>query len=83
MGKLEQEGIQKITEAIENGEWEAAIDKEDVSSVPDDLMLALEVNDAWIGFENWPASQKKQYLYWLESAKRPERSGFKPLLIWL
>jgi uncharacterized protein YdeI (YjbR/CyaY-like superfamily) len=25
-----------------------------------------------MAFENWPASQKKQYLYWLENAKRLE-----------
>lgn len=63
-------GLEKIIEAKETGEWDAAIVREDVSSVPDDLVQALENNDAWIAFENWPASQKKQYLYWLETAKR-------------
>lgn len=63
-------GLEKVAEAQENGEWDAAVAREDVSSVPDDLVQALENNDAWIAFEKWPASQKKQYLYWLESAKR-------------
>ncbi len=65
-------GMKKILEAKENGEWEAAFEREDVSSVPDDLVQALDENDAWIAFENWPASQKMPYLYWLESAKREE-----------
>jgi uncharacterized protein YdeI (YjbR/CyaY-like superfamily) len=71
-GRMTPAGLEKITEAKENGEWEAAIAREDVSSVPDDLVQELENNDAWTAFENWPASQKKQYIYWLESAKRPE-----------
>ncbi len=66
------EGLEKISAAKASGEWEAAIIREDVSSVPDDLVQELEENDAWLAFENWPASQKKQYIYWLESAKRPE-----------
>jgi uncharacterized protein YdeI (YjbR/CyaY-like superfamily) len=65
-------GQEKITEAKENGEWEAAIDREDVNSVPDDLVQALEEDDAWFAYERWPASLKKQYLYWLESAKKLE-----------
>jgi uncharacterized protein YdeI (YjbR/CyaY-like superfamily) len=63
-------GLEKVAEAKENGEWEAAVAREDVSSAPDDLVQALKNTDAWIAFEKWPASQKKQYLYWLERAKR-------------
>ncbi len=71
-GRLAPAGLEKVAEAKESGEWDAAIAREDVSSVPDDLVQELEYNDAWIAFDNWPASKKKQYLYWLESAKRPE-----------
>ncbi len=71
-GRMTTAGLEKINEAKASGEWEAAIVREDVSSVPDDLVQELEENDAWLAFEKWPASQKKQYLYWLESAKRPE-----------
>jgi uncharacterized protein YdeI (YjbR/CyaY-like superfamily) len=70
-GRMTPAGLEKITQAKESGEWDAAVAREDVSSVPDDLVQELENNDAWITFENLPASQKKQYLYWLESAKRP------------
>jgi uncharacterized protein YdeI (YjbR/CyaY-like superfamily) len=71
-GRMTSAGLEKIYQAKASGEWYAAIDREDVSSVPDDLVQALEENDAWMGFENWPASQKRQYLYWLETAKRLE-----------
>jgi uncharacterized protein YdeI (YjbR/CyaY-like superfamily) len=71
-GRMTPAGLEKINEAKVNGEWDAAIAREDISSVPDDLVQELENNDAWIAFENWPASQKKRYLYWLESAKRSE-----------
>jgi uncharacterized protein YdeI (YjbR/CyaY-like superfamily) len=71
-GRMTPAGLEKIAQAKENGEWDAAIAREDVSSVPDDLVQELENNDAWIAFENWPASQKKQYLFWLATAKKPE-----------
>jgi uncharacterized protein YdeI (YjbR/CyaY-like superfamily) len=71
-GRMTPAGMEKVIEAKQSGEWEAAMLREDVSSVPDDLVQALEDNDAWMAFENWPASQKKQHLYWLESAKKPE-----------
>jgi uncharacterized protein YdeI (YjbR/CyaY-like superfamily) len=69
-GRMTSAGLEKILEAEESGEWETAIVREDVNSVPDDLVQELEENDAWMAFKNWPASQKKQYLYWLENAKR-------------
>ncbi len=71
-GRMTSAGLEKISQAKKSGEWEAAILREDVSSVPDDLVQELEENDAWMAFEDWPASQKKQYIYWLESAKRSE-----------
>ncbi len=71
-GRMTAAGLEKVNEAKQSGEWDAAILREDVSSVPDDLVQELEENDAWLDFEKWPASLKKQYIYWLESAKRPE-----------
>ena len=69
-GKMTEAGMAKVREAKDNGEWEAAIRREDTSSLPDDLRQALESNpNAQASFEQLPASQKKQYLYWLASAK--------------
>lgn len=65
-------GYEKIAEAKASGEWDAATAREDVSTIPADLTQELTRLDAWTSFEKWPASQKKQYLYWLDSARRPE-----------
>jgi uncharacterized protein YdeI (YjbR/CyaY-like superfamily) len=69
-GKMTEAGLAKVREAQENGEWGAAIFREDTSSLPDDLKRALERNGAvQVNFEKLPASQKKQFLYWILSAK--------------
>ena len=71
-GQMTPAGLKKVAEAKENGEWEATTTRERVGAVPDDLIEALQRDAAWVAFENWSISQKKQYLYWLESAKKPE-----------
>lgn len=72
-GRMTEAGMAKVREAQENGEWEAAIRREDISSLPEDLADALKkVEDAQANFEKLPASQKKQFLYWIASAKRGE-----------
>jgi uncharacterized protein YdeI (YjbR/CyaY-like superfamily) len=63
-GRMTPAGLEKVARARESGEWEAADAREDVSAIPADL--------AWASFTRWPASRKKQYLYWLSSAKKPE-----------
>ena len=69
-GKMTEAGLAKVRQAKENGEWEAAIRREDTSSLPEDLRQALEAHpEALAGFDQLPASQKKQTLYWLASAK--------------
>jgi uncharacterized protein YdeI (YjbR/CyaY-like superfamily) len=70
LGRMTEAGMAKVREAKENGEWEAAIRREEPSSLPEDLRSALEGNaEAQANFEKFPASQKKQYLYWIASAK--------------
>ena len=69
-GRMAAAGIAKVREAKENGEWEAAIRREDISSLPEDLSRALLGNaEAQANFEKYPASQKKQFLYWIASAR--------------
>jgi uncharacterized protein YdeI (YjbR/CyaY-like superfamily) len=69
-GKMTEAGMAKVRQAKENGEWEAAIQREDTSILPEDLSQVLESHPAArANFEQLPASQKKQYLYWLASAK--------------
>jgi uncharacterized protein YdeI (YjbR/CyaY-like superfamily) len=70
LGRMTEAGMAKVREAQENGEWEAAIRREDTSRLPEDLLKALDGNaEAQANFEKYPASQKKQFLYWIASAK--------------
>jgi uncharacterized protein YdeI (YjbR/CyaY-like superfamily) len=72
-GRMTAAGLAKVAEAKANGEWDAAAAREDVSSIPSDLERALRKDAAaWEAFQLWPASRKKQYLYWLTIAKRAE-----------
>lgn len=71
-GRMTGAGLAKVAEAQENGEWDAATAREDVSVLPADLAAALESHEALAAFDGWAASRKKQYLYWLSTAKRPE-----------
>lgn len=71
-GRMTAAGLEKIAEAKENGEWDAATAREDVNAIPADLVQELARNKAWASFNKLPASRKKQYLFWLSGAKRPE-----------
>lgn len=70
-GRMTAAGLEKIAEAKANGEWEAATARENANATPADLAQALKKNKAWTTYQKWPASRKKQYLYWLASAKKP------------
>jgi uncharacterized protein YdeI (YjbR/CyaY-like superfamily) len=72
-GRMTQAGLAKIAQAKENGEWEAATKREEVNAIPADLERALQSHKTALAtFKQWPASRKKQYLWWLASAKRAE-----------
>ena len=61
-----------ITAARADGSW-ALLDEVDDLVVPDDLAGAFAaLAGAAGGFEAFPASIKKAYLWWLVSAKQPE-----------
>ena len=72
-GKMREAGYQKIAEAKESGEWEAALRREQVDIIPEDLESRLQkVDGALSAYRSLPDSRKKQYIYWLQSAKREE-----------
>lgn len=71
-GRMAPAGLARVAEAKENGEWDAATARENVDAIPADLAEALKRQGVGAAFKRWPASRKKQYLYWLSSAKRPE-----------
>lgn len=72
-GKMTEAGYQKIAEAKENGEWEAAERREQVDIIPAELERALrKVKGAIAAYRSQPDSRKKQYIYWIQTAKRAE-----------
>lgn len=72
-GKMSAAGRQKIAEAKANGEWETAIRREQVDIIPEALEDALrKIDGAIAAYRALPASRKKTYIYWLQSAKRNE-----------
>ena len=71
-GLMTEAGWQKIEVAKQNGSWHK-LDAIEALIVPADLKQALEVNgDANKHFEAFSNTTKKNILFWIESAKRPE-----------
>jgi uncharacterized protein YdeI (YjbR/CyaY-like superfamily) len=69
-GEMIAAGLAKVSEAKENGQWEAAFRREDTSILPDELMKALqEQAEDLAGFDSLPASRKQMLIYWVGSAR--------------
>lgn len=65
-------GLEKIEEAQKNGSWRN-LDHIDAIQLPDDVIKALSKNKkAKTNFQNFPPYVKKQFLYRINAAKRPE-----------
>ncbi|UCH85122.1 MAG: YdeI/OmpD-associated family protein [Candidatus Latescibacterota bacterium] len=72
-GKMTPVGMDKVAEARRNGQWDAAIQREKTDVIPPDLASALRrVKGAIAAYRHLPDTRKKQYLYWLNAAKKPE-----------
>ena len=72
-GKMREAGYLKIAEAKENGEWKAAIRREQVDRIPEDLEKEMrKVDGAVTAYKALSVTRKKQYIYWLQSAKRED-----------
>jgi uncharacterized protein YdeI (YjbR/CyaY-like superfamily) len=65
-------GLAAVEAAKASGEWDAATAREDVDTIPDDLAGALRDGGVYETFMATPPSQRKQYLYWVNDAKRDE-----------
>lgn len=71
-GLMTLSGIEKIEAAKQNGSWNK-LDAIEELIIPADLKEALEANEtANRYFEAFSNSSKKNILFWIESAKRPE-----------
>lgn len=72
-GRMTKAGLTTIEKAKENGEWEAARQRERVDIIPEDLESALsKIPGGLEAYRAIPDSRKKQLIYWLQSAKRDE-----------
>jgi len=72
-GRMTDAGLAKIKEAKKNGEWHKATLREDTTNIPLDLKKALEANEkARHNFESLAPSYRKQFIWWITSAKMHE-----------
>src|SRR5574341_1371729 len=72
-GKMTEAGLKKINEAKRNGYWNKLSEVNDTDKVPEDFDRALQSNiRASKFYDSLPPSSKKQYLWWISSAKREE-----------
>jgi len=72
-GEMTSAGLEKINEAMENGQWEAAHQRENTDEIPERLRKALSRRKgALAAFRAMGPARKKQLLYWLQTAKRSE-----------
>ena len=72
-GRMTPAGMALVEAAQANGQWEAARQREEAEAIPADLAAALRRRKGAIAaFRQLPPSHRKQYLYWLAEAKRPE-----------
>jgi uncharacterized protein YdeI (YjbR/CyaY-like superfamily) len=69
-------GLAKIEAAKKDGSWEALdhiYAPADELRIPKDLEKVFRKNKkAKTNFENFPVFTRRQFLYWINSAKRPE-----------
>lgn len=69
---MHKSGLNKIELAKQNGSWTSSDASEDLV-IPEDLKLAFEQNKtAYENYEKFSPSYRKNYLHWLNQAKREE-----------
>lgn len=70
---MTEAGLQMVEKARASGQWEAAFRRENVDAIPEKLETALsKIDGATARYQDLPVSRKKQFIYWLESAKKDE-----------
>lgn len=72
-GRMTETGLARIREAKANGQWAKAAVREDVTIVPPELTAALAGHaEARRNFEKLAPSYRRQFIYWISTAKRDE-----------
>jgi uncharacterized protein YdeI (YjbR/CyaY-like superfamily) len=76
VGKMTEAGLNKVKEARRSGMWKANYSSKGNLELPSDLREALIKNQqAWVNFNNFTASYRTMYVYWINSAKREGARG--------
>jgi uncharacterized protein YdeI (YjbR/CyaY-like superfamily) len=71
-GLMTEVGLEKIQAAKQNGSWNS-LDAIEALTIPIDLKQAIDANSlANLNFDAFSNSLKKNILFWIDSAKRPE-----------
>lgn len=71
-GLMHASGRKIIKLGKQNGSW-TALDNVEKGIIPDDLQVAFDSNPrAFENYQNFAPSYRKNYLYWLNQAKRQE-----------
>ena len=74
---IHESGLLTIEIAKQNGSWESLDDVENLL-IPNDLLLAFDKNKiALDNYNNFSPSYRKNYLYWLNQAKRQETRSIR------
>lgn len=69
---MHESGLRKIEIAKHNGSW-TSLDAVENHELPEDLQQAFDTNNlAFTNYQNFSATYRKSYLYWLNQAKREE-----------
>jgi uncharacterized protein YdeI (YjbR/CyaY-like superfamily) len=72
-GQMADAGLAKVKEAKRNGQWDNAEVQMPLPNVPPELTKALaRSKKAQQNFDNLAPSYRKQYIWWIGSAKREE-----------
>jgi len=72
-GRMTEAGLAKVREAKQNGQWDKASQREDTTVVPAELAAALAKDArARLNFEKLAPSYRRQFIYWVGTAKRQE-----------
>jgi uncharacterized protein YdeI (YjbR/CyaY-like superfamily) len=70
-GLMAPAGLACVEAAVADGSWDL-LGQVEALVVPADLAVALEGAGTAGGFEGLPASMRKQLLYWVATARRPQ-----------
>ncbi len=72
-GKMTEAGMNKIRIAKKNGSWDKVQIFENIEKIPAEFEITLSKNKiARSNFDRLATSYKKQYIYWIGTAKKEE-----------